>query len=283
MQPQDLRPAGPPSWELAGAVLPRQPAHGGLPYHEALAAWGHPDLMAKLAATRRAHVDAKEAEKIAAAELQAWRDSRRTVYGSQVAVYPTGRPPEPIARHEAARAAAVAAGKAEMEALRAAEADFKERWYSGELIAFGIRENEPVLMRSARRHELRFSGTRAEVIVPLGRSRTEPDFHEVLFYRSADHSHLRALADDVLTTAGPSSPSARSGQSQSAKARLRADLKGFLEREAKAEMPRAASKSGWISLARVEFGLGEVTDNLFEQVWAEADLPSAWREPGRRS
>jgi hypothetical protein len=70
--------------------------------------------------------------------------------------------------------------------------------------------------------------------------------------------------------------------SQSEKAKVRRRLKEFLEAEVKIAPPRARTKENWQLLARQELG-NAVTKNLFDEVWRGADLPAAWRTPGRRT
>jgi hypothetical protein len=65
--------------------------------------------------------------------------------------------------------------------------------------------------------------------------------------------------------------------SQSDKARLRRRVRAFLEAGS-----RANTKADWRVLAGQVFG-DAATDNLFEEVWRDADLPPAWRFPGRRT
>jgi hypothetical protein len=70
---------------------------------------------------------------------------------------------------------------------------------------------------------------------------------------------------------------------QSEKAKLRRRIKKALEAAARQDPPRAQTKAGWLELMRQEFGTDVVTDNLFDEAWQQADLPAAWRTPGRRT
>lgn len=63
-------------------------------------------------------------------------------------------------------------------------------------------------------------------------------------------------------------------------AKLRADLRRWLQREAR-ERGRTWQKKHYCSAARIKFG-DRVTDNLFNEVWRLADLPEALRRPGLR-
>ena len=63
-------------------------------------------------------------------------------------------------------------------------------------------------------------------------------------------------------------------------ARLRAQLRGWLQREARAR-GRSWYKRQYCEAARKKYG-DRVTDNLFNEVWRSADLPGALREPGLR-
>ena len=63
-------------------------------------------------------------------------------------------------------------------------------------------------------------------------------------------------------------------------ARLRADVRRWLQREARVRGPRWQKKH-YRDGARAKFG-DRVTDNLFNEVWRSADLPEALRRPGLR-
>jgi hypothetical protein len=70
--------------------------------------------------------------------------------------------------------------------------------------------------------------------------------------------------------------------SQSEKAQLRQRAREFLEAEARIDPARAQTKAGWRRLLCQKFG-NAVTDNLFDAARQKADLPPAWRVPGRRT
>jgi hypothetical protein len=70
--------------------------------------------------------------------------------------------------------------------------------------------------------------------------------------------------------------------SQSEEAKLRHRVKEFLEAKTKIDPPCAQTKQGWRKLAREQFGEA-VTDNLFDEVWQAAELPTTLRAPGRRT
>lgn len=101
-------------------------------------------------------------------------------------------------------------------------------------------------------------------------------YSDVLFYRA---SELPRQPISVQPQTVPPNPEL----SQSEKAKLRRRLKDFLERETGIDPPRARTKAEWLGSARQEFGADAVTENLFEEVWREADLPPMWRAPGRRT
>jgi hypothetical protein len=63
-------------------------------------------------------------------------------------------------------------------------------------------------------------------------------------------------------------------------AKLRRDLRRWLEREAAAR-GRSWYKRRYLEAARSKYGT-RVTDNLFREVWRLADLPRTLREPGLR-
>ena len=65
------------------------------------------------------------------------------------------------------------------------------------------------------------------------------------------------------------------------KAALRTKLKRWLEKKAK-EKGDAWSKPVYRKTARAEVSAG-ITDNLFQEVWASANLPEAVRKAGRRT
>ena len=55
----------------------------------------------------------------------------------------------------------------------------------------------------------------------------------------------------------------------------------WLGRWSELAAPLPATKQQWFDRAITEFGAG-LTRNLFEAVWAKADLPAELRRPGRR-
>jgi hypothetical protein len=63
-------------------------------------------------------------------------------------------------------------------------------------------------------------------------------------------------------------------------ARLRSDLRRWLQREARAR-GMSWQKKHYCSAARTRFG-DRVTNNLFNEVWRSADLPEGLRRPGLR-
>jgi hypothetical protein len=63
-------------------------------------------------------------------------------------------------------------------------------------------------------------------------------------------------------------------------AKLRADLRRWLEQEARVR-GTAWQKKHYCGAARTTFG-DRVTDNLFNEVWRSAELPDALRRPGLR-
>ena len=101
-------------------------------------------------------------------------------------------------------------------------------------------------------------------------------YSDVLFYRAAELPR-----DPIL--ARPQPAPLKPLLLQSEKAKLRHQLKDFLERETRIDPPQARTKAEWLQSARKQFGADLVTDNLFEEVWREADLPGLWRAPGRRT
>lgn len=81
----------------------------------------------------------------------------------------------------------------------------------------------------------------------------------------------------------PGAATASRQDTHSEKAKLRRRIKKALEAETEQDPPRAQSKAGWLELMRQKFGADAVTDNLFDEAWQKADLPEAWRAPGRRT
>jgi hypothetical protein len=63
-------------------------------------------------------------------------------------------------------------------------------------------------------------------------------------------------------------------------AKLRADLRRWLQREAR-RRGRTWQKKHYCDAARRKFG-DRVTNNLFNEVWRSADLPEGLRRPGLR-
>lgn len=101
-------------------------------------------------------------------------------------------------------------------------------------------------------------------------------YSDVLFYRATE-----LLCEPVC--AQPQSGLAAPVVTQAEKARLRSDLKDFLESETRNDPPRALTKAEWLHAARHKFGADAVTDNLFDKAWRNADLADKWRAPGRRT
>lgn len=104
-------------------------------------------------------------------------------------------------------------------------------------------------------------------------------YSDVLFYRATSAIRMPPRPLAVQTPAVAPNPVL----SQSEKEKLRRRVKEFIERETKIDPPRAGTKAEWLQLCRQEFGTDRVTDNLFDGVWRDADLPLAWRAPGRRT
>jgi hypothetical protein len=91
---------------------------------------------------------------------------------------------------------------------------------------------------------------------------------------------LRIVNIEVAPSSDPRAADASVPRDQASLAKLRADLRRWLEREALARGP-SWYKSDYREAARSEFG-DLVTDNLFDEVWRFAELPGALREPGLR-
>lgn len=208
------RCAGPPPWERFGAERPTEPSAGELPYRGALDAWGDPVLLTKWAEARQAAAAAEDELKSADADLRAFYAGRQTRYGSAVMYVPQRfDPSRPPARHMLAQAAIAPSKAAETAARQAVEDDFKERWFAGEFICYGIRGGVPVLVPSSQRHRLDFWYVSGQ-----GRMLHEPDFDEVRFYRVADHPYLRAAltGDGAAHLASPNRPSKQIGRGRPA-------------------------------------------------------------------
>jgi hypothetical protein len=109
------------------------------------------------------------------------------------------------------------------------------------------------------------------------------DDREGVAYHLGIRCTIEALANMGDLQSLPAAKAAGNCQpSQSEKAKLRRRVKEFLGEQAEIEPPRAQTKADWRHLVRQEFG-DAVTDNLFDAVWRQADLPPAWRAPGRRT
>ena len=78
----------------------------------------------------------------------------------------------------------------------------------------------------------------------------------------------------------PSPTSERMPREHASLARLRTELRRWLQREAQSR-GMSWQKKHYCSAARTRFG-DRVTNNLFNEVWRSADLPEALRRPGLR-
>jgi hypothetical protein len=78
----------------------------------------------------------------------------------------------------------------------------------------------------------------------------------------------------------PSPTSERMPREYASLAKLRTELRRWLQREAQSRGMNWQKKH-YCSAARTRFG-DRVTDNLFKEVWRSADLPEALRRPGLR-
>ena len=78
----------------------------------------------------------------------------------------------------------------------------------------------------------------------------------------------------------PSPTNERMPREHASLARLRTELRRWLQREAQSR-GMSWEKKHYCSTARTRFG-DRVTNNLFNEVWRSADLPEALRRPGLR-
>jgi hypothetical protein len=78
----------------------------------------------------------------------------------------------------------------------------------------------------------------------------------------------------------PSPTNQRMPREHASLARLRTELRRWLQREARAR-GMSWQKKHYCSAARTRFG-DRVTNNLFNEVWRSADLPEGLRRPGLR-
>jgi len=288
---------GPPPWELGGAAPPREPAHGRLECPAALRQWGDRRLLDWFEHVERMTSEAREAFQAADQMFREWRQER---YRNQLpwhlleAKFPDMDPVRPSERRDLLEKITQLWSKAATAAYQELHADFKERWFAGEFFMWGERGG-PLLVRSFWRESLDLFKNAPHVRFQGG---AEPDIHHVRVYRVVDHPNLvNALAGErqpIGVSAAPdvdqSVPGGAEGnRSQSAKAVLRGRVKDILNREARAERENGISveinKAGWLRRVRNELGeAGDaVTDHLFNAVWREADIPRAWRAPGRRT
>jgi hypothetical protein len=83
-----------------------------------------------------------------------------------------------------------------------------------------------------------------------------------------------------LRSSHPSSVGQHVPREHAPLARLRADLRRWLEREARIR-GRSWQKKHYCDAARTQFG-DRVTNNLFNEVWRSAVLPQGLRRPGLR-
>jgi len=104
-------------------------------------------------------------------------------------------------------------------------------------------------------------------------------YSDVLFYRATAAAERPRQPIAAQPETMPTSPVL----SQSEKAKLRGRLRDFLQRGTRTDPPQARTKAEWLDAARQRFGADAVTDNLFKEVWRDADLPAVWRAPGRRT
>ena len=143
------------------------------------------------------------------------------------------------------------------------EAEFRDKLIAGTLVATG--ELHPVRLDPER------------VVIPRRRwQELQPDFAAL----KATGGGLRIVNIEVAPSSDPRAADASVPRAQASLAKLRADLRRWLEREALARGP-SWYKSDYREAARSEFG-DLVTDNLFDEVWRFAELPGALREPGLR-
>ena len=278
---------GPPPWELAGAKVPSQPRRAGLVYPDALRNWGDPALLDRLQEARQSTVAAAEALKTATADLEAHYAERRRQW-SHYAV--PGAPSHPlVTRLSEAQAEVARCRAAEVTAMEAVEAEFKQRWFVGVFIAFGVRDGLPALVRSSLRYalDLRRGAPVARFVVSPVHVKTEADYHQVLFYRVADHPHLSGyVAEDVEPPAPlPSQPN--SGRDQSEVEKFRRRVRAELQSAAKSwkEGDPIKTKGAWLKTLHADID-DRISAHLLNEVWRRlyriGVLPAAWTNKGRR-
>jgi hypothetical protein len=92
---------------------------------------------------------------------------------------------------------------------------------------------------------------------------------------------IRIEAHQARTRSSHStSTSERMPREHASLARLRTELRRWLQREAQSR-GMSWQKKHYCSAARIRFG-NRITNNLFNEVWRSADLPEALRQPGLR-
>ena len=121
-------------------------------------------------------------------------------------------------------------------------------------------------------------------LIPAARwPKLEPDFAaseatggglRVVEIRVQESQHIR------VHSSHPSRADQHVPREHASLARLRTDLRGWLQREARAR-GMSWQKKHYCSAARTRFG-DRVTNNLFNEVWRSADLPEGLRRPGLR-
>jgi hypothetical protein len=120
--------------------------------------------------------------------------------------------------------------------------------------------------------------------IPAARwQKLEPDFAaseatggglRILDIRIQESQHARTRSSH------PSRADKHVPREHASLARLRSDLRRWLQREARAR-GMSWQKKHYCSAARTRFG-DRVTNNLFNEVWRSADLPEGLRRPGLR-
>jgi hypothetical protein len=293
-------PTGPPRYERGGAVAPPEPATGDLSYPDALRAWGNPTLVRWWAEAQEMAVGAQHALRAADDDYKGYFAARHAGQRDAWQPFPKINARVPETYRDIVRGALSEWAAAVTAALMAVESDFKARWFGGEFIIWGTKGADHLIVPSVRRDGLDLWHHAPSALPANG---GVPEFEAVRVYRVADHAHLVRARDGVTPSDDPAASAARGSKledfagpdrrseaergtyadnkSQSEKAKLRAEVKRFLEQEgAKCGKPAAPTKAGWRKLAREKLG-PEVTNNMFE-VWRLANIPDAWRRPGLR-